>query len=138
MIRSASAASRFAFAVSIPFLIDALAEPLPLHRAEKEIPCLDAEGSLRPVPGVKFERFLFDIFPRADDITVVEIAPKEFSPLKNALGPYSLTTVQAALEEQYARWYTDAGVFPPDERPLELSPLDAIGPDDLRPKQADG
>ena len=105
----------------------------------KEIPQTDAEGTVTRTPGIKYERFLFDLFPQADSVTVVEsLREREFAPVKNADGADSPATARAALEAEYRRWYEEAGVAPPapaegeEDLPLELSPLDALGPDDLR------
>jgi UDP-N-acetylglucosamine/UDP-N-acetylgalactosamine diphosphorylase len=116
----------------LDFLRRALATSLPLHAARKEIPCAVAEGRTVRVKGVKYERFLFDIFPHAREITVVEVArAREYEPVKNAEGYESPETSRRALDTEYRRWYREAGREPPTGA-LELSPLDAIGPDDLR------
>jgi len=116
----------------LAFLRRELPRSLPLHVAHKEIPCVDAAGTPQRVKGTKYERFLFDLFPLAGDISVCEVdREREFEPLKNAEGEHSPEVVRAALDRQYRRWYEEAGATPPDESPLELSPLDAIGPDDL-------
>jgi UDP-N-acetylglucosamine/UDP-N-acetylgalactosamine diphosphorylase len=115
------------------FLRAELGSSLPLHVAHKKIPHVDAEGNRGECNGTKYERFLFDLFPRAEEIVVCEIArAHEFSPLKNAKGVHSPDEVRDALDAQYRRWYAEAGATPPDESPLELSPLDVAGPDDLR------
>ena len=115
----------------LSFLQRELAASLPLHAARKRIPVVDADGNVSHCDGTKFERFLFDLFPRAKGVTAVEaLREREFAPLKNAEGPNSPETVRAALEAEYRRWYEEAGVEPP-EGPLEISPLDAIGPGDL-------
>jgi len=114
------------------FLRRELPRALPLHVAHKEIPCVDRAGAAQRVPGTKYERFLFDLFPRADDIAVCEVVrEEEFEPLKNHEGEHSPDVVRAALDRQYRRWYAEAGVAPPAEDPLELSPLDVNGPADL-------
>ena len=118
-------------AFDLAFLRKELAAELPLHVARKEIPCVNSEGETSRVPGIKYERFLFDLFPRASDVVVVEVKrEEEYAPLKNAAGSDSADTVRAALEARYQRWYADAGQTPPDGV-LELSPLDALGGADL-------
>ncbi len=127
-----------AHAFRLDFLRRALATGLPLHAAKKEIPCLDASGQETRVKGIKYERFLFDVFPHARDLTVVEVErDREYAPVKNADGDESPETSRRTLEAEYRRWYRDAGREPP-EGVLELSPLDALGPDDLRPSHARG
>ncbi|MHC4341678.1 MAG: UTP--glucose-1-phosphate uridylyltransferase [Planctomycetota bacterium] len=119
-------------AFRLDFLRRELSAALPLHPARKEIPGVDEEGAIVRRMGVKYERFLFDLFPRADDITVVEATrDREYAPVKNFEGADSPETARAALDAEYRRWYREAGRAPPDGRPLELSPLDAIGPADL-------
>jgi len=120
-------------AFDLTFLREALACGLPLHVARKEIPCVDASGEEALCAGIKYERFLFDLFPKADGITVVEVVrEQEYAPLKNADGADSAESVRVQLDAQYRRWYAEAGTAPPeDEGRIELSPLDAIGPVDL-------
>jgi UDP-N-acetylglucosamine/UDP-N-acetylgalactosamine diphosphorylase len=121
-----------AHAFRLDFLRKALASGLPLHPAKKEIPCTDAQGNETRVPGVKYERFLFDVFPYARDVTVVEVPrAREYAPVKNAEGVDTPDSARLALENEYRRWYREAGREPP-EGILELSPLDALGPEDLR------
>jgi UDP-N-acetylglucosamine/UDP-N-acetylgalactosamine diphosphorylase len=119
-------------AFRLDFLRRALGRSLPLHAARKEIPCVDAQGQPARIQGLKYERFLFDIFPQAREITVVEAARElEYAPVKNAEGAESPATAREALDAQYRRWYREAGREPPGG-PLEISPLDALGPEDLR------
>jgi len=121
-----------AHAFRLDFLRKALSKSLPLHAASKEIPCVDAQGQTTRVRGVKYERFLFDIFPQAKEITAVEVLrEREYGPVKNATGRESPETARKALDAEYRRWYREAGQAPP-EGTLELSPLDALGPEDLR------
>ncbi|MFQ5843699.1 MAG: UTP--glucose-1-phosphate uridylyltransferase [Planctomycetota bacterium] len=114
------------------FLRRELARELPLHDARREIPGVDERG--RPVRrrGRKFERFVFDLFPAARAVRAVEVVrEREYEPLKNAAGTESPETVRAALDREYRRWDADAGLEPPGPGPLEISPLDAEGPEDL-------
>ena len=82
--------------------------------------------------GRKFERFLFDLFPRADDVIVCGVErDREFAPLKNAEGADSPDEVRAALDRQYRRWHAEAEVPVPEDEVLAYSPLTVNGPDDL-------
>ncbi|HEX5136807.1 MAG TPA: UTP--glucose-1-phosphate uridylyltransferase [Planctomycetota bacterium] len=127
-----------AHAFRLDFLRRALAAGLPLHPARKEIPVVDAVGEPQRVQGTKYERFLFDVFPHARDATVVEVLPeREYAPVKNVEGEDSPDTSRMALEAEYRRWYREAGREPP-EGIVELSPLDALGPEDLRPSNPRG
>jgi len=122
-----------AHAFRLDFLRRALGTKLPLHPAKKEIPTVDAEGKTVRRNGVKYERFLFDLFPRAPDVSVVQVLrEREYGPVKNAEGAESPDTARRALDAEYRRWYQAAGRPPPPDEMLEVSPLDAIGPDDLR------
>ena len=81
---------------------------LPFHRANKKIPTINDSG--RPVlpsepNGIKFEMFVFDALPFAQNPVVIE-TPREndFSPVKNATGVDSPKSCQRDLLKQYARW----------------------------------
>jgi len=116
----------------IEFLEAELERGLPLHLARKEIPCTGADGKVERRWGRKLERFLFDLFPRAPSVVALEATrEREYAPLKNADGPDSPDVVRAALDREYRRWHREAGVDAPEGVPLELSPLDADGPEDL-------
>jgi UDP-N-acetylglucosamine/UDP-N-acetylgalactosamine diphosphorylase len=86
---------------------------LPFHRADKKIPCIDAEGRLHKpeVPnGVKFEMFVFDALPLAARPVIIETAREDdFSPIKNAEGADSPATCRDDLLHLYARWLKAAG-----------------------------
>jgi UDP-N-acetylglucosamine/UDP-N-acetylgalactosamine diphosphorylase len=91
-------------------------DALPLHRAFKAVPCLDADGN-RSVPtapnAIKFERFIFDLMPLAQRVCVVEIEAAEgFAPLKNPIGSASDAPehVHAALVAHARRLLAKAGV----------------------------
>ncbi len=118
-------------AFRLPFLRGALEAGLPLHVAQKQVSAWTPQGVVRQ-PGLKFERFLFDLFPQADSITVVEsIREEEFAPLKNATGADSPQAVRAAMQAKYRRWFEAAG-RPQPEQTVELSPLEAVDASDLR------
>ena len=121
-----------AHAFRLDFLRTELPRSLPLHVAHKEIPCVDGDGEADTRPGTKYERFLFDLFPRADEIVVCEVErAREFAPLKNFEGVHSPTDVRRQMDAEYRRWYAEADKTPPDQTLLELSPLDAVGPGDV-------
>jgi UDP-N-acetylglucosamine/UDP-N-acetylgalactosamine diphosphorylase len=116
--------------------------PLPFHIARKKVPFVDEAGS-RVEPkkenGLKFEMFIFDVLPRADRWTVVATRrEEEFAPLKNAANEDSPATAQAAMIRQARHWLEQAGVRvegPADGEPIvEISPLLALGPEELRGK----
>lgn len=87
---------------------------LPFHRANKKIPFVDASGAIvKPEEpnGVKFEMFVFDALPLAENPVIIEAARgDDFSPVKN---PDSVDSPKTAKEDQlrmFARWLKAAGV----------------------------
>ncbi len=112
---------------------------LPWHVAHKKIVHL-AEDGQRVDPqepnGYKFETFVFDALGDAERTVFLEVKrEEEFSPVKNAEGADSPATAQRDMIKQFQRWLTAAGVASQDIT-LEISPLFALGPDDLRNKMA--
>jgi UDP-N-acetylglucosamine/UDP-N-acetylgalactosamine diphosphorylase len=106
---------------------------LPFHRADKKIATVDAQGKpLKPEKpnGVKFEMFVFDALPFANNPLVIETRrADDFSPVKNAEGVDSPATCRADQLRQFARWVNAQGAgVPVDETGLpgptfEVSPL---------------
>ncbi len=86
---------------------------LPFHRADKKIATIDAAGrAVKPdkANGVKFEMFVFDAIPHAENSIVVETArADDFSPVKNAEGVDSPQTSREDQLRQFARWLKGAG-----------------------------
>lgn len=123
---------------AVPFLerVTTGRQRLPYHLARKKVP------HWNPVMGeavnpdgpnaLKFERFVFDALPMARRWLAVEAKREdEFAPLKNAEGPDSLETVQAAMTAQACRWLRAAGATVPDDAVVEISPLFALDAADL-------
>ncbi len=114
---------------------------LPFHRADKKTPCIDPSGTaFKPAEpnAVKFERFIFDAMPMADNVIVLEtLREEEFSPVKNATGEGSLETSTRDQVRRSARWTESAGVSVPrdaDGEPsavIEISPLLAVDAEQL-------
>lgn len=115
---------------------------LPLHRAVKKIPYIDAQG--HPVDpaepnGVKLESFIFDALPLAEHSIILEIERREqFAPTKNATGVDSAESCRAMTVERAAQWLEAAGVAVPrraDGTPdclLEIAPSFALEPADIK------
>lgn len=84
------------------------AQSLPFHRADKKIPTVDAQGNaMKPSSpnGVKFELFVFDALPFAQNPLVIEARREdEFAPVKNAEGLDSPQTSRDLQLRQFARW----------------------------------
>jgi len=106
---------------------------LPFHRADKKIPCLDTAGAaVKPIKpnGVKFEMFVFDALPFAQNPLILETKrADDFSPVKNAEGVDSPKTCRDDLLRQYVRWLQATGAAVPADATglppwaLEVSPL---------------
>jgi UDP-N-acetylglucosamine/UDP-N-acetylgalactosamine diphosphorylase len=130
---------------------------LPFHRADKKIETVDDRGTpVKPdAPnGIKFEMFVFDALPFANNPIVVETRREdEFSPVKNAEGIDSAQTCREDQLRQVARWLHAAGVpVATDDSGLpainiEVSPLFGYDEDtfvgswqklDPKPKVVDG
>jgi UDP-N-acetylglucosamine/UDP-N-acetylgalactosamine diphosphorylase len=105
---------------------------LPWHRADKKVPCLDAEG--RPVKpdspnAVKLETFIFDALPMARKAVILEAGrADEFGPFKNPTGVDSVESCRAMLVDRDARRLEAAGIHVPRHADgtvdglIELSP----------------
>jgi UDP-N-acetylglucosamine/UDP-N-acetylgalactosamine diphosphorylase len=108
------------------------AAALPFHRADKKIPTIDAAGNpVKPekANGIKFEMFVFDALPFANNPVVVETDRSgDFSPVKNAEGVDSPKTSREDQLRQFARWLNAAGAKVPVDASglppfnLEISP----------------
>lgn len=87
---------------------------LPFHRADKKIPFVDASGALvKPAQanGVKFEMFVFDALPLAQNPVIIESERgDDFSPVKNAEGVDSPKTCAEDQRRMFGRWLAAAGV----------------------------
>lgn len=81
----------------------------PLHKSDKE-------GYW------KFEKFIFDLFPRGEAKVMVVPRENHFAPLKNKTGFDCPTTVQEALFAEDSRTYTTVTGLPAPKHPFELSP----------------
>ncbi|HVQ26758.1 MAG TPA: UDPGP type 1 family protein, partial [Planctomycetota bacterium] len=114
---------------------------LPVHRAEKVVPCLDAQGCPhKPATpnAIKMEQFVFDALPLAERTATQEVPREdEFAPVKNASGADSAETASAALSDQARRWMAAAGLAPP-KGPAEIGPLFALDQDEFLAKLTRG
>jgi len=120
---------------------------LPFHLAKKKVPSVDDNGQpLEPSEpnGIKFEMFVFDALPFAQNPVIVETAREdEFSPVKNAEGSDSPQTCRDDQLRQFTRWANAAGkAIPADETGLpsfafEISPLFADSPEAFAARAAE-
>jgi UDP-N-acetylglucosamine/UDP-N-acetylgalactosamine diphosphorylase len=114
------------------------ASSLPFHRAVKVVPYVDTTGKLtQPITpnAVKFERFIFDLMPSAQNAIVVEAdVERVFAPLKNASGAVSDTpeTTRAAIVRESQRMLEQAGAMVLDNVLVEVSPLFALDIDEMK------
>jgi UDP-N-acetylglucosamine/UDP-N-acetylgalactosamine diphosphorylase len=108
------------------------AEVLPFHIARKKVPFIDAAGKrIEPQKpnAIKYERFIFDLMPWAENAVVVEVdANDHFAPLKNAPGEAKDTPdwVRSQMSDLYTRWLQAAGATVAPHVPVEISPLFAL------------
>jgi UDP-N-acetylglucosamine/UDP-N-acetylgalactosamine diphosphorylase len=115
---------------------------LPFHRAHKAVPHVDPSGTLvRPSKpnAIKFERFIFDLLPMAQDALVVEgLADECFAPVKNAEGASHDTPALArqALSRLHRRWLLDAGAMVAEDILVEIHPAWALDSREVRQRIA--
>ena len=120
------------------------ASALPFHVARKKVSYIDDHGTrIEPSApnAIKFERFIFDLMPRAERSIVVEgPANAWFSPVKNAPGEStdSPQTCQAAMMALHRQWLTAAGAKVATNVPVEISPLFALDSAELQKKITPG
>jgi UDP-N-acetylglucosamine/UDP-N-acetylgalactosamine diphosphorylase len=120
-----------------------LGSVLPWHRAIKKVPHVDVTTGQRVEPAeanaIKLETFVFDALKEAQAPIVMRTdRVEEFAPIKNGSGEDSPATSRALQVERAVRWLRDAGIQVPchangaPDCMVEISPLTASGPDDLR------
>ena len=112
--RDASGAYKYYYGVTLNYLFNVEATEqramhrMPVHRANKKIACLNAQGEtvLPAEPnGYKLETFIFDILEFFDKVTAFEVErEKEFAPIKNRTGADSLDTARELLRKNRPEW----------------------------------
>ncbi|PHQ36073.1 UTP--glucose-1-phosphate uridylyltransferase [Rhodopirellula bahusiensis] len=113
---------------------------LPIHRASKKVPHVDAEGQqVKPDSpnATKFEQFIFDLLPHAKNTIVCEANPADaFAPVKNANGAATDTPELArqAICDLHRRWLRSCGVTVDDSVKVEINPRFAMDPAELSEK----
>jgi UDP-N-acetylglucosamine/UDP-N-acetylgalactosamine diphosphorylase len=110
---------------------------LPFHVARKKVPYFDPATGRTVTPmtenALKFERFIFDVLPLCERWTAVATSRREeFAPLKNATGADSPESVRQALIALASEWLARAGAKLKAGVAVEISPLFALEPGDLR------
>jgi UDP-N-acetylglucosamine/UDP-N-acetylgalactosamine diphosphorylase len=114
---------------------------LPWHKAVKKIKCLDLSDTTNSVHesvGIKFETFIFDTIPFAENPLLIEGCRKdEFAPVKNRSGEDSPETCRQALIFKDAEKLLKADVdvpFDGNGKPsavIELSPRSFFDTEDV-------
>jgi UDP-N-acetylglucosamine/UDP-N-acetylgalactosamine diphosphorylase len=96
------AANMASHVLSVHFAAAVAYRGLPVHRVRKKAPFLDAAGNLvEPTApnAFKYETFLFDALPMADEGVVLEVdRSAQFAPVKNASGTDSPGTARILLQ----------------------------------------
>jgi UDP-N-acetylglucosamine/UDP-N-acetylgalactosamine diphosphorylase len=119
-------------------------DALPFHRAKKVTPFIDEQGNLTKPESpnaIKFERFIFDLLPSAENAFVVEVDPNDaFAPVKNGDDAAHDTPSQsrAAISRLHRKWLRQVGVQVDDDVIVEINPRFALGPDRLANKVTPG
>ena len=117
------------------------------HVATKQYEYLGRDGQKKlSAPGgcYKFERFIFDALPLADNCAFVEVQrTTEFAPVKAAEGEDSPARTQHAMQRMWLQWLQAAGVkvaVPKDfSTPvIEISPLFAASAEELKERVKPG
>lgn len=116
------------------------ASALPFHRAHKAVPYVDASGNhVQPSEpnATKFERFIFDLLPAAENAFVVEALPSEaFAPVKNADSAATDTPrlARQAISDLHRNWLTQAGARVDEGLLVEINPRFALSASELAQK----
>lgn len=118
------------------FLEREASRPMPLHLAFKKIPYVNEKGTIvKPTEpnGYKFEKFIFDILPKAKTAAFLAFDQKEeFSPVKNPEGADSPASCQADLQAKWRRWFASVGVQVAADLPIEIDPAYAVDASDIK------
>ncbi|MAP08862.1 MAG: UDP-N-acetylglucosamine pyrophosphorylase, partial [Rhodopirellula sp.] len=110
---------------------------LPIHRANKKVAHVDADGQLvtpESPNAIKFEQFIFDLLPNAKNTIVCEANPAEaFAPVKNANGAATDTPelAQQAICDLHRGWLRSCGMTVDDSVKVEINPRFAMNQDEL-------
>jgi UDP-N-acetylglucosamine/UDP-N-acetylgalactosamine diphosphorylase len=116
------------------------ADSLPFHIAHKAVPYINESGDrVKPTQpnAFKFEKFVFDLLPKASVALVVEgDAAEVFAPVKNADGAATDTpsSCRTSLCQRFKRWLAAANVETDESTVIEIHPLWALDVDDVKTK----
>ncbi|MBP1748830.1 MAG: UDP-N-acetylglucosamine/UDP-N-acetylgalactosamine diphosphorylase [Deltaproteobacteria bacterium] len=105
---------------------------LPYHCAKKSAYVISSDWEPASIDVWKFETFVFDAIPFARTTCSMEVKREdEFAPVKNKEGDDSPDTARRALSDLHRNWLFNAGIDVPKSSRLEISPLFALGPEDI-------
>ncbi|MEM9646730.1 MAG: UDPGP type 1 family protein [Planctomycetota bacterium] len=116
------------------------ADSLPIHRAHKKVPYINEDGTsvVSDSPNAfKFEKFIFDLLPKAKNAIVCEVdAAEGFCAVKNAPPAPSETPqhVKDAIAALHKSWLESAGATVADGVTVEISPMFATDRESLATK----
>ncbi|MFN7290689.1 MAG: UTP--glucose-1-phosphate uridylyltransferase [Pirellula sp.] len=116
------------------------ASSLPFHIAHKAVPYINESGDrVKPTQpnACKFERFVFDLLPKASVALVVEgDAAEVFAPVKNADGAATDTpsSCRTSLSQRFKRWLAAANVETDESTVIEIHPMWALDVEDVKAK----
>jgi UDP-N-acetylglucosamine/UDP-N-acetylgalactosamine diphosphorylase len=116
------------------------ASSLPFHIAHKAVPYINESGDrVKPTQpnAFKFERFVFDLLPKASVALVVEgDAAEVFAPVKNADGAATDTpsSCRTSLSQRFKRWLAAANVETNESTVIEIHPMWALDVEDVKAK----
>jgi UDP-N-acetylglucosamine/UDP-N-acetylgalactosamine diphosphorylase len=102
---------------------------LPFHYAKKKVRCIDAAGKVvdsEEPNAIRFERFIFDLLPLAQQALVVEADPAEaFAPVKNSDDEPTDNPklAKAAMMAKDRRLLRAAGIEIGHDMPVEINPF---------------
>ncbi len=131
--------------IDVDFLARANDVPntLPFHRAHKKVAYINESGQLvqpEEPNAIKFEKFIFDLLPLADNAIVCEVDPAEgFCAVKNAPPAASETPehVRKAISDLHKSWLRECGVRVDEHITIEINPLFAVDQRQLAEKLGD-
>lgn len=113
---------------------------LPFHIAHKTVPYVNESGDrVKPTQpnAFKFEKFVFDLLPKASVALVVEgDAAEVFAPVKNADGAATDTPAfcRTSISQRFKRWLAAANVESDESAIVEIHPLWAFDVEDVKSK----
>jgi len=108
---------------------------LPYHCAKKSAYVTSSDWEPASIDVWKFETFVFDAIPLAQNTCCMEVArEEEFAPVKNKDGPDSPDTARQALIDLHHTWLEKAGIAVPADAKVEISPLFALTPEEAAEK----